>query len=159
MPVNTKTVAGRREVHYASFAELLADAERLAAGDVQMLGNWSLGQIFRHLAKAIHSSIDGAEFRAPWVLRWFATRFLKRRFLERGIPPGFQIPSRNKPQFHPEDADAQTGLAELRDAIHRVTTESKRGENAILNRLTKDESDRFQLRHAELHMSFAVPVD
>jgi len=31
MSVNTKTVAGRRTLHFNSFDELLAEAERLAA--------------------------------------------------------------------------------------------------------------------------------
>lgn len=30
-PTNTKQVTGRREVHYANYGELLADAEQLPA--------------------------------------------------------------------------------------------------------------------------------
>ena len=31
-PINTKSVTDRREIHFANFDEVLADAERLAAG-------------------------------------------------------------------------------------------------------------------------------
>ena len=51
--MNTKAVTGRREVHYDTFDDALADAERLAAGDVRTLGNWSYGQILKHLAMAV----------------------------------------------------------------------------------------------------------
>ncbi len=42
MAVNTRDVTDRREVHYESFHDLLADAEALSQGDVLTLGNWSI---------------------------------------------------------------------------------------------------------------------
>ena len=60
--VNTKTVTGRRELRYDNYDELLADAERLAGKEVRTLGNWSYGQILRHLARSIDAMIDGAPF-------------------------------------------------------------------------------------------------
>ncbi len=50
--INTKQVTGRRVVRYESFDEILADAERLAVVPTRTLGNWSIGQIFSHLAKS-----------------------------------------------------------------------------------------------------------
>ena len=58
MTVDTKKVTQRREVRYDSYDDLLSDAEHLASGDVQTVGNWTLGQIFQHLAKTLNSSID-----------------------------------------------------------------------------------------------------
>src|SRR5271163_177628 len=45
MAVNTAKVEGRRKVTYTSFEDLLVDADRLSAGPVKTLGNWSAGQI------------------------------------------------------------------------------------------------------------------
>ncbi|MGE0379081.1 MAG: DUF1569 domain-containing protein, partial [Planctomycetaceae bacterium] len=56
MAVQTKSVAGRRTVSYQSYEDLLADAEEMAHGVVQTLGNWSLGQIFKHLAASFEGS-------------------------------------------------------------------------------------------------------
>jgi hypothetical protein len=53
MPVNTAKVDGRRKLDYASLEEVLADADRLSSGPVKVLGNWSAGQIFKHLAIAM----------------------------------------------------------------------------------------------------------
>jgi hypothetical protein len=41
MTIDTGKVTGRREVRYANFDEVRADAEQLAAGPVRMLGNWT----------------------------------------------------------------------------------------------------------------------
>ena len=69
MTVDTKKVAQRREVHYDSYDDLLADAERLVSGDVQTVGNWTLGQIFKHLAQTLNSSIDGTNMKFPWLMK------------------------------------------------------------------------------------------
>jgi hypothetical protein len=54
MAVETKKVTGRRDISYSSYDELLADAQSVAASDnVKMVGNWSLAQIFQHLAAAL----------------------------------------------------------------------------------------------------------
>ena len=69
MPVDTAKVEGRRKVNYVSLQELLTDAERLSSGPVKALGNWSPGQIYRHLAISFNGSIDGFTMNFPWYLR------------------------------------------------------------------------------------------
>ena len=66
MPVNTAKVQGRRQLDYGSFEELLADADRLSSGELKTLGNWSAGQIFRHLALVMNGSIDGLSVTFPF---------------------------------------------------------------------------------------------
>src|SRR5436305_13194827 len=91
MPINTAKVAGRREVMYESLDDLLMDADRLvAAQQVTMLGNWSLGQMLAHLAAGLHMSIDGVEHRPKWFIRLIGPLF-KRRVL-RKMSAGFQLP-------------------------------------------------------------------
>jgi hypothetical protein len=79
MTVMTKHVTGRRTLNYATLDDLLQDAEQLAESHVDMLGNWSLGQVFSHLAITMNKSIDGFPFRAPWVLRVSIRLFMKKR--------------------------------------------------------------------------------
>src|SRR5438874_10377963 len=43
--VDTTKVAGRRQLHFVSIDDISADVEKLAAGEVRTLGNWSGGQI------------------------------------------------------------------------------------------------------------------
>jgi hypothetical protein len=89
MPTNTAKVEGRRTVNYTSLQEVLADAERLSSGDVKTLGNWSAGQIYRHLARAFNGSIDGLTATFPWHIRLMAGLF-KKKLIAGAMPPGAQ---------------------------------------------------------------------
>ena len=158
MTVDTQNVPGRRTVHYASFDDLLADAERLAAGDVRMVGNWSLGQVLMHLATAYEMSIDGFPSALPALIRFMIRMTMKKRFLTKTMPAGFNLPSKATALI-PDETDAATGCKALRRAVDRLGQESKRVPNPGLGTLTTDEWNQFHLRHAELHMSFAVPAE
>ncbi|HEX4128814.1 MAG TPA: DUF1569 domain-containing protein [Pirellulales bacterium] len=147
----------RRELRYANFDELLADAERSAAGPVQALGNWTPGQIFEHLARSMNRSIDGFEGQAPWIVRWVARTFMKRRLLAGPMKPGFRLPPAAAAVLVPGSTDCTDGLAALRQAVARLKTETHRAPSPFLGPLTREESDRLHLNHAALHMSFLVP--
>ena len=48
--IDTGKVAGRRELHFNSLEDILADVDRLASSrEIKTLGNWSAGQIFEHV--------------------------------------------------------------------------------------------------------------
>lgn len=89
MTVATKKVQGRRTVRYASLSELLSDAEQLSAMKTRTLGNWSFGQILKHIAMSLDSSIDGAGFALPVPARWLMSLLMKRKFLTKH-PAGLQ---------------------------------------------------------------------
>ena len=60
--IDTGKVAGRRELHFNSLDDILADVDRLASSrEIRTLGNWSAGQIFEHVARVMDKSIDGSE--------------------------------------------------------------------------------------------------
>ena len=153
MTVNTKQVTGRRDVHYDSYGDLLADAERLSNTQVEMLGNWSLGQILTHIAASLDSSIDGSDFSLPGPVRWLMSMLMKNKFLTKPIPAGFK----STKQFVPEPTSTEEGLAAIRQAIKRQEQEASRVPHPGFGKLTNEEWDAINLRHAEMHMSFAVP--
>ena len=152
MPINTKKVVGRRKVRYESFDEFVADAQRLSAVPVRTLGNWSQGQIYDHLASSLDGSIDGTGFSLPAPVRWMMSLLMKRRMLEKGIPAGFSAPDR----FQPGDTSVEEGLAALRQAVARQKEESQRAPHPAFGDIGREGWDRFNLRHAEMHMSFLV---
>lgn len=159
MTVDTKKVGIRRNLHFDSYDDLLADVNTLADGEVEAVGNWSLAQVCKHLAEALNGSIDGVPFRAPWAMRTFAKIFLKKKFLSATLPAGFKIPAPAKQRFQPDESvelDAQ--LQALRQAVDRVKTESKRAIHPFFDELSREDWDRFNLRHAELHLSFIRPA-
>lgn len=153
MTVNTKTVAGRRKLRYESLDDLLADAEKCAAGDTKQLGNWSPGQIFKHLAGAMESSIDGFDKLFPLPMRMALNVLMKKKFLNQAIPAGFKAPKNSQPA----KTSNEEGLTLLRNAIERQKREPKRAMHPGFGKFTREEWEKFHLRHAEMHMSFLVP--
>jgi hypothetical protein len=156
MPVNTAKVAGRRKLHYASLDEVLADADRLSSGQVDVLGNWSAGQIFRHLARAYNGSIDGFTMTFPWYLRSMA-RIFKNKLVSVPMPAGYDLPSAGAKAVLPGPTSTAEGLAELRAAVARLNQESHRAEHPMFGELSKEQWNTVHCRHASLHMSFLVP--
>ncbi len=150
--INTKKVEGRRSVHYRSLDELLADAERCANGKVQSLGNWSPGQIYEHLARSMDGSIDGFDFSMPAPARWLMSLLMKKKFLYKTLPAGFKSTA----DFIPEETLNEVGLASLAKAIERQKNELSRVMHPGFGNLSNEEWEAFNLRHAEMHMSFLV---
>lgn len=156
MSVDTTKVTGRRKVNYASVEEVLADADRLSAGSVKTLGNWSQGQIYRHLATAFNGSIDGFPDAFPWHIRFMA-RLFKKRIMAGEMPPGFKLPAEFAKAVLPEPTAPDVGLAELRAAVGRLQKESHRAKHPVFGNITKEEWDRVHIMHSNLHMSFLSP--
>ena len=103
MTVNTKKVTQRRDVSYNSYEDVLADAEHLASGNVRTVGNWTLGQIFKHLAQSMDSSIDGTEMKFPWLMKKIIRVVInKEKILKEKLSPGFKIPKKGEAQFQPD---------------------------------------------------------
>lgn len=157
MAVNTKKVSGRRKLRYDSYQDLLNDAERLAVSELRTLGNWSLGQVLGHLARAMEMSIDGSDLKAPWLVRLVVRLFFRRRFLKGPIPAGLPLRNVAHDLLVPPPTSSQAGLAELRRAVERLQHETDRAPHPLLGELSLDEWDSLHLRHAEMHMSFMAP--
>ena len=154
--VETGKVAGRRKLHFSNYDEVLSEARRLAAAPTRQLGNWSLGQICRHLGIAMDRSIAGEQpFRVPWKRRLMG-RLYRWSVLNRGFPPGVKLPKDAAalipPPTSPEDglAALEKGIAALRETTHRVA-------HPVLGRMNVRQWDKFHLRHAEMHLSFIEP--
>ncbi|MCH9654569.1 MAG: DUF1569 domain-containing protein [Planctomycetes bacterium] len=153
MTVVTKKVTGRRTVCYESLDDLLKDADQMSQSDVHLLGNWSLGQILKHLAMSLDASIDGMDFKLPAPVRFLMTLLMKRKFLTKALPPGFKSTSK----FIPDETTTEEGLAALRTAVKRQQSESARVDHPGFGKMTNKEWNDFNLRHAEMHMSFVLP--
>ncbi|HTQ41008.1 MAG TPA: DUF1569 domain-containing protein [Pirellulales bacterium] len=156
-PVNTTKVTGRRELHFTKLADIQAEAERLAAGPVRQLGNWTLGQTFSHLARTMKMSLDGSDFRAPWYIRLLAP-LLKNKFLRQTMKPGFKLTGDAARQLVAEvPVPTPDGLDDLRKTMDRMNCEPQRHPSPVFGPMTREEWDQLHLRHSEMHLSFFVP--
>ena len=134
MAVDTAKVEGRRKVNYTSLQELLTDAERLSAGPVKALGNWSPGQIYRHLAISFNGSIDGFTMNFPWYLRLMA-RLLKKKLISGAMPPGYKLPPEAAKAVMPGPTSTEDGLTDLKRAITPLEREPRRAEHPMFGGL------------------------
>ena len=150
------TKCSRRTVSYPSLDAVVADAERLVEAEAGTTGNWSVGQILEHLATVMDKSIDGFDFRPALPVRLVGRWFLKNRFLRKGMPAGFQLKGLAAQQLIPPEVDPQQALDHLRSAAERLKTSTKRAPHPFFGKMTQEESNRINCRHAELHMSFII---
>ena len=156
MSVDTAKVQGRRELHFNSLDEILADVERLNQGKVRALGNWSPGQILKHLATPMNWCLDGAPVKAPFYIRIFGW-FIKNRFPTQPMSAGFTLPKAMAEFLVPAATSWEDGLQMIRAAIGRMKTETTRFPSPFLGELTRDQWDQLHCRHCELHLSFLIP--
>ena len=89
-----------------------------AAGHVKTIGNWSPGQIYRHLAIAFNGSIDGLPNAFPWYMRldWPGS---SRRSSWRPDATWDQAAGRLREGRAAPETSTEQGLAELRAAVAR----------------------------------------
>ncbi len=156
--INTRQVTGRRTLRYESYEEALADVEKLAAGEVRTLGNWSFGQILRHLAVAVDTMIDGGPFNMPAPVKFFMRLLMKKRMLTQTLSPGFKLP-KSAASLVPQETSVEESLELFRAAVERAKTETRRAPHGGFGVMGPGEWDQFQLRHFEMHLSFVVPVN
>lgn len=158
--IDTCKVAERRQLHFNSLDDIGADVERLAKSrEIRALGNWSPGQVFQHVANVMNKCIDGFAFRPPAIIRFVVRCFFKRRFLTKPMAPGFKLPAAAASELIPPATTQEAGLDSIRRALARLQTETIRVPSPVLGPLTVEQWNQLHCRHAELHLSFLVPVD
>jgi hypothetical protein len=156
MSVDTSKVPNRRPLHFQTIDDILRDVEHLNGGKVKEIGNWSGGQILRHLATVMNGSIDGMSMRLPWYFRILG-KMMKGRILNKGMTPGFQLKGAAAAELIPPATSWEEGLQKFRQALGRLHTETKREPSPFLGSMTREEWDQLHCRHAELHLSFLAP--
>src|SRR5262249_17847808 len=113
--------AARRSLTFASLDEVMPDVDRLLEGHTTV-GNWSLGQICSHLARAMNGTVDGFPEKAPWLVRKTAGPLLVRWILWRGrFPAGVKLPEEYRPV---PGSDARAEADALRAALRRWAAHS-----------------------------------
>jgi len=157
--VSTELLAdGRRRLRFQSLHEVLADAERLAAGPVQTLGQWTFPQIVQHIADAMRGSLDGFGFQAPWLARTLIAPLVKNSLLTKGMKPGFKLPDSAQSLLPAKDVTLDAAMDCLRKVVARFESEQPQAPHPFLGKLASQEHHSLHMRHSELHLSFVVPA-
>lgn len=160
MPVETKTVADRRKLRFASIADIRRDLETLEAahraGTLRTSGNWTPGQNFAHLAAFMNYAYDGypPQLSNPPFLIKLILKFLKGRFLYKSVPAGIRIPGIKEGTVGADPVSVEEGLTRLRASLARLEAAPPDRANPIFGHLSHPEWINLHCRHCELHLSF-----
>ncbi len=156
-PIETKKVVGRRQLHFESMEELLADASSFGPrGPSRTLGNWSAGAIVDHVAILIGYSVDGfpPETRVPAFVRLIGP-LLRRLVTTKPMKPGFVLaPSMSA--LLPRLTEWPEGLAHLERRVDEFKRATDLHPSPFLGSMTREQWTSLHLRHAELHFSFMI---
>lgn len=156
--IDTAKVIGRRTLRFDSIDQIEAEVERLAsAPTIRGLGNWSPGQVFKHIALTMDIAVVGAKPVMPAIMIAVLSWLFKRKFLTSPMKAGFQLPKKAVHLLPPDPTETQDGLRVLRESIAKFKNLKEYQPSPFLGRLTGEEWVQLQCRHAELHLSFLIP--
>lgn len=153
--------AERRKLRFHSIDELQAEIDRLIAaeraGTLRRTGNWTLGQIFGHLATWLNYAYEGYPMKVPFFIRWLIRMKLKS-YLRDGMPAGVRIPKVEAGTYGVEPLETEEGARRFRKALLRLKSDEPAPyDSPAFGRLNRDERIALNLRHAELHLGFVHP--
>ena len=150
----------RRELNFTSLDEVMAEAERLASGDVRTVGNHTFGEILNHLALSQDSSSGRlVPPRPPFMMRLMMPLIKRMVIGSKPLKPGIKLPPKAESFFWPnEDISAKEGLARLKDSTDYYKANGPVEVHPVFGKLTREESDQLNCRHAALHLGFVHPA-
>ncbi len=158
--VNTKTVTGRRELHFATIDDCISDVQRIMAADregrLTTIGNWSPGQIPSHLAAWIEYGYEGYPVKPlPRLVRFFFMKPKLRHILAKGMGPGISIPGVAGGTTGADEVPVREAGPRLIAALNRLASDDPaKYPSPAFGDMTNEDRRRLMLRHAEMHMSF-----
>ena len=157
--------ATRRPLHFATVADALAEADRLAAADhcglLEQRGNWTLGQALGHLATWANFAIDGYPpevAHLPLLVRVIG-RLLRNRVIRGPMMSGMRIGRLPNGTLATDVLPTDEGLRRFRAAYERLAIATPIPSNPAFGPLTHQQWIDLNLRHAELHLGFLAPRD
>lgn len=152
--------AERRELTFQTMDEVVAEVERLAAGEVRTTGNHSFGQILNHLALSHDVSTGKAVAPPPPFFMKLMMPLMKRMVInDKPMKPGLNLPAKGETFFWPdEEIDVPTGLQKFKESVEYYNSNGPLEKHPFFGKVTKAESDGLNCRHAALHLSFVHPA-
>lgn len=149
----------RRELRFNSLDEAVAEAERLAAGEVRVSGNHSFGKILKHLALT-HDMATGKIVgpRPPWYMRLMMP-LVKGMILKGPVKPGFNLPSSAEAFFWPPgEFEISESLTHLKESVENYKANGPLEVHPVFGKVSREQNYRLNCGHCAMHLSFVHPV-
>jgi hypothetical protein len=153
------TIESHRSLTFSTQDEILAEAERLAAGNPRIAGKHSFPEILRHLARTndmLTGRIVPPKLPLPMRLMMPLVRML---VFNRPVKPGFNLPKNSESFFWPQEPiDVEEALAALQESIAHYQRQGPLPYHPIFGKASRQQIDRLALDHAAMHLGF-VHID
>ncbi|MCE9599100.1 MAG: DUF1569 domain-containing protein [Spirochaetia bacterium] len=146
----------RRELHFNSYSEIAKDIQNLSRGYARG-GQWSLGQMTKHLSFYLRGALDGFPKMLPWIIRVTIGKFLLKGMLTKAETKegGPTAPA----SVYPPDVDEAQAVQEILVLLDRLeNNQAQLHPSAFFGDLTNAQWKILHLNHAAHHLSFLHPV-
>lgn len=144
-----------RKLKFANLDECFADLDRLATGGYIPHGNWNLAQICNHCAFFAECPVQGFNYKVPWIIRMTLGRYLKWKFVNKGMTPGGQTLQQSV--YEPE-RDEAAAVARLKKAMQDLWTAPEPFHvSPFFGPTTRDEWQKINLNHCSHHFGYLEP--
>ncbi len=147
----------RRDLAFSEYGDIAREIEALHRNGYRKGGNWSLGQICRHLSFYYRGSLEGFAFRFPWILRATVGRLALRSALSpkrqrAGTPTA-------PPSVFSAEPDDEPGVREALDLLTRLgTNTAPMKPSGFYGDLTNEQWKALHLSHSAHHLGFLQPA-
>jgi Protein of unknown function (DUF1569) len=146
----------KRDLDLASFPAIAAELDRLQERGCTNSGAWDLAQTCNHLAYFIEGTLDGHQYKVPWLLKVLLGRMVLRRILSSGKMRE-AAPTPQKP-LPPAGEDPKAAVARLKRDLERLQSHvGEMHDSPFFGHLTPEEWRRLHLIHCNHHLGFLIP--
>ncbi len=146
----------QRQLDFKTIDEAFAEVDRLQQGGYTKLGQWDLAQICDHVTFFVRGSLDGHQFRVPWLLKILFGRLVIKRILgKRQMKAGVFTPQKPLPE---SGGDESASVARYKQTMERLR--SHQGElidSPFFGHLTPQQWRDLHLIHSAHHLGFLQP--
>ena len=148
----------RRELSFASLNEVVAEAERLASGEVRTTGNHSFGQILEHLARTHDMATGKLEGPPPPLFVRLLMPLIKSSLIK-NVKPGYKLPPKAEAFFWPDqEFDVQAALIHLKESVEHFNSVGPLTKHPIFGKLSPEKALELNCNHCAMHLSFVHSV-
>lgn len=143
----------RRTLSFADVSDVMPDVRKLVPAQ-RTVGNWTLGQICRHLADSFIGSMEGLDLRNHRIKRFFLRRRMLSYTLKYGIPRGWTVDGSLTPA---PQVDLNEAVEALASAIQRYQHyEGRLHAHPLFGNPPREVWSRIHCIHCAHHLSFAI---
>ena len=143
-----------RKLSFTTLDEAVAEAERLASGEVRTTGNHTFGQILEHLARTHDMSTGKLVGPQPPLIMRIMMPFV-RSMIIKNVKPGFKLPAKSEEFFWPDqEFEVAAALTHLKESVENYNTNGPLEKHPVFGKISREQNLGLQCKHCAMHLGF-----